>query len=451
MNKWEEELMQELGEDVLEAIFDPSMSYEELEELLFSTEEENSVDLLETWLERENISYEQGLKQREAKKKRLLELGEQLDFPLDSPYKTCKQVSTMEEFTGDLEEFLTLFLSEQGNLLQEETEISEKEQLTDYAFSYDDYQETKHLFSVVVSLQQNWKIQKSKFADKSEKVIPPSNVEREELVKIYASVFRPKSMTDIFQYNLDVLLEDINGSDAIRKIAPLYIYQAVVKHNSRLHKNQNVQIDIKSLWTFKKYEINEDNGKNFTKNRQYLSFFERLCTLFEKDTSVNISLSRWGFAMISNLVEFQRSELEDKLEGVFPYLDKILEVSFFSAYGEVETVAEVLKDTGYSRKQVSYFQSTINYRQGLEKVALYMNENPVFFLETWENEDFRNPKNLCIEILKKSKLKKEEKPNSQRELDLYLCSINIGLLDIQDYFAKEYLVLGLLEMFRKDS
>lgn len=122
----------------------------------------------------------------------------------------------------------------------------------------------------------------------------------------------------------------------------------------------------------------------------------------------------------------------------------------FSCFSYPYTGAVVLKDTGYSLKQVEYFQTVSAYRIGLEKVAQYMNENAANLLETLEKEEFTNIKKICADILFQCKLKKAEKPNTQRELDLFLCCINLALQDIADYFAKEYLVLGLLNMFRSE-
>lgn len=443
--------MEEFEKELFDAVFDKSMSYEELEELFFSMElEEYEENFLDMWLEKENLTYEQGLEQRNHQRDRLIQLGNQFDFPLDNPFISCKKVSELEVFTGDLEEFLSLFLFEQGHLLKPDESLSEKEQLTDYALSCTEYQKIKNSLSVVDSLRQNWMIQKPKLVAKLESDIPNSNVKREELLKVYSSIFGITNATEEFLYNLDVMIGEINRIEAFRKIAPLYVYQVLVKHNKRLQTNKDMAIKQKSLWTYQEYEIYKDNGKNFNKNRLYLNLFERLCTVFQKDTTVNIPLCRWGFMMLSNLVEFQRYELEDKLTSVFPLMDEIIDVSLFSCFSYPYTGAVVLKDTGYSLKQVEYFQTVSAYRIGLEKVAQYMNENAANLLETLEKEEFTNIKKICADILFQCKLKKAEKPNTQRELDLFLCCINLALQDIADYFAKEYLVLGLLNMFRSE-
>lgn len=445
--------MEDLEDELLEAIFDKSVSNEELEELFFSIadeNEENDVDLLETWLEQENLTYDNAVKQRGDKITRLLELAREFEFPLEHSFQTCKKISEQDYFTEELEEFLSLFLSEQRNLLKPNEELSEKELMKDYAFLYPDYQKTRNALSVIESLRQNWMIHKSKLNKKFESDLPTSNVVKEELLKIYTSVFGTKKITEFFDYNLDVLLGEINSHESIRKVAPLYIYQVIIKHNSRLQTSKDIVFNPKSLWCYKKYELQRDNGKNFNKNRLYLTFFERLCTLFQKDIIVNIPLSRWGFMLLSNLVDFQRSELEDKSESVFPYFDNLVETSFFSCFGNAEKEAELLHETGYSLKQVSYFQSEHSYQPGLERISQYMNQNALSLLQSLEDAKFTHIKNICVDILIQSKLKKKEKPASQREIDLYLCSINIGLLDLVDYFAQEYLVLGLLNIFRND-
>lgn len=445
--------MEELEEELLNAIFDKSMSFEELEELFFSLqgdEEGEEVDFLQTWLEQENLSYEKAIEQKNNSRNRLLELGKQFDLPLEDSFQTCKKLSELEAFSVDLEEFLALFLSEQGTLLKADRELEEKEVLKEYALNDSDYQKTKYLLSTLTSLQQNWNTTKSMIFSKVGSDMPSTNVKKEELLKIHASLFPTTESSDIFEYNLEVMLGEINGLEAYRRLAPLYVYQVIINHSSRLQKNRDMVINPKSLWSEKTYEIYKDNGRNFNKNRQYLQFFERLCTLFQKDSWVNIPLCRWGFMVLSNLVEFHRSELEDKLESVFPYLDKILDVSFFSCFGYREKEAVMLKETEYTLKQVTFFQTSSDYATSLEKISLYMNQNALDILETVESYQPEKIKELCTDILLNSKLKKEERPTTQRELDLFLCAINLGILDLIDYFAKEYLVLGFIHLFRKE-
>lgn len=442
------EYLDELDDEILDAIFDESMSYEELEELFFNNDEDNDVDFLETWLKKENLTYDEAKEQRNEKQKRLLDLAKQFQFPLENKFEACKRISEQENFTSDLEEFLCLFLSEQGNLLNPNPELSEKELIIDYALDCEEYQKTKSCLDLVESLRQHWLNLKPLLLSDKEASIPRSNVTTEELIKLYCSVFADTNPSEIFKYNMEIILGDINRLESYRKIAPLYIYQIIINHTSRLKKNKDIVINLKSLWNYKDYEIQKDNGKNFKQNRKNLEFFERLCSLFQKDTSVNILLNRWGFMLLSNLVDFHRSELEFKLDSVFPCFDKILDVSLFSCCINTEDEAVLLKETGYSLKKVEYYQSVPSYEVMLDKISQYMNENALTLLEFIIDE--KPMKTICTDILLESKLKKSERPISQRELDLCLCTINLGLLEIVDYFAKEHIVLGLINIFRDE-
>lgn len=440
-----------LEDEVIDGIFDETMSYEELEELYFELDGEKAPEnTLEDWLNEEKLTFEEGVEVMNRESGRLTALAEGFSVSLEDSFQVCKRISEEERYEVKLQEFLQIFLPEQGILRKKSAEIEEKDRLTDYAMAREERERTKYSLSLMESLQQNWLALKPELLKQEQQGILTSNITLEELEKVYYEAFSDVKTGEILKYNLEVLLVDLNQWSGVRKIAPLYIYQVVVNHRSRLQKNKDISIDLKALWAYKEYGIDCDNGKNFKNNRKYIHFFRKLCDLFRKDSMVNISLSLWGFMLLSNLVDFQRAELEDKLQAVCPYLDELVENSFFSCYSNREEEAVLLKETGYSLEKVSYFQTVPRYSDALEKISSYMNKNSLLLLEKITEENAEPMKVICGEILMNSDLKKGERPKKQRELDLFLCAINLGILDIVDYFAKEYVVLGLLNMFRKE-
>lgn len=89
-----------------------------------------------------------------------------------------------------------------------------------------------------------------------------------------------------------------------RLIAPLFLFQLMVRHTGRLAVKENLDVSLKSLWDYKEYRIEKDNGKNFRRYKLYARLFCKLCKEYQSDTSVNLALCAYGFGASSNLVDW---------------------------------------------------------------------------------------------------------------------------------------------------
>lgn len=434
------------SKEELEWINDETMSMEELEELFFDASEDMDID---TWLKQENLSFEELGEKRKTWQKKLLQLAEQFQFNLSDPYGICKEISCVEYYTKELGEFLRLFLAEQGTLLSDScTEVE-----VDFIFALPQFEEVERNLSIIEFLAKEWAFFFPQLFEKISVDLPQTNVSTDEIWKITKSFTEKTEKYDTFLHNMESLMSDINNFEPLRKIAPLYIYQVIVKHSSRLQKNKDLTLDLETLFRFKEYEIDQNNGKNFNKSRRYIHLFSELCNLFEKDNMVNIPLSQWGFMKISNLLEFDRGDIELKSTCVVPFFDILLEDSLFSCYEEKEVEAVLEKIWGFSLKKVRYFQSQLAFHPALEGISAYLNENPLIYHEKYLAYcgDTKKIEELCKEIYFFSVAQKIRKPKSDRELKLYCATIYLGLLELNDYFAKEYLVLSLIQKFRRNS
>ncbi|MFI3253382.1 MAG: hypothetical protein R3Y63_03460 [Eubacteriales bacterium] len=426
---------------VLEGIYDETMSMEELEEIFLNEKEDFS---LEDWLKQENLSLEEVEEKRITWQKELIHLGEKFQFNLDDSFQTCISISEVEVYTKDLGRLLRLYLPEQGSLLQAQS----KQSTDEFIFAMDQFEEVEKNLSIIESLSESWNFIVPQLFKKNQVSLPKTNVSTKELWNI-TKIFTDKLKGNgVFLYNLETLISDLNSYESLRKVAPLYLYQIIVNHVSRLQTNKDISVNLESLFRYKHYEIDKDNGKNFHKNRDYLRLFAQLCSLFEKDNSVNIPLSQWGFMKLSNLLEFDRSETEVKSTCVVPFFDVFMEDSLFSCIKDKEAESIVKETWGFSLKQVRYFQSQPVFHSALDEISAYLNKNALQYYEKYLNYKVEQIEELCQEIYFFSGAQKMRKPKSERELKLFLSVIYLGLLELKDYFGKEYLILGLIGIFR---
>lgn len=429
------------SKEILEGIYDETMSMEELEELF---EQEKEGFDLESWLKQENLCLEELEEKRMCWQKSLVSLAEEFQFNSTNHYSICKNISEIDCYSKGLGEFLRLYLPEQGNLLKN----SSSDVTEDFIFSLEQFEETEKNLSIIESLAESWEFISPQLLMKNTVTLPKTNVNFKEILNICRSFLGKPLNIGVFQYNVQTFLSDLNFYEPLRKIAPLYLYQLIVNHLSRLQKNKDVTVNLESLFRYKQYEINVDNGKNFQKNRDYIHLFSRLCSLFEKDNSVNIPLSQWGFMKLSNLLEFDRSETEMKSTCIVPFFDTMIEDSFFSTLHITDGEPVLSEMWGFSLKQVQYFQSQQVFHSALDGISTFLNKNALVFHMKYLESEKEQIEELCKEIYFLSAAQKIRKPKSDRELKLFFATIYLGLLDLKDYFGKEYLVLGLIGMFR---
>lgn len=91
---------------------------------------------------------------------------------------------------------------------------------------------------------------------------------------------------------------------SLHKAAPIFFYQAIVKHTSRLAAKKGFQFSLKNLWDYKEYRIQKNNGKNFIQYQNYMNLFLALCRYYKPDKSVDLQLCRYAFSHSSNLIEW---------------------------------------------------------------------------------------------------------------------------------------------------
>ena len=78
----------------------------------------------------------------------------------------------------------------------------------------------------------------------------------------------------------------------------------MTRHTKRLARNPDFAISMSSIWKYKEYEIERNNGKNFVQYEKYTKLFRKLCKLYKNDERVNMELCLYGMEHCSNLSQW---------------------------------------------------------------------------------------------------------------------------------------------------
>lgn len=129
-------------------------------------------------------------------------------------------------------------------------------------------------------------------------------------------------------------------------------------------------------------------------------------------------------------------------EEAFPFpatVRELVENAAFSCFAHGEGDNVLLEDSGLTGQELLDFMCAESPKTSgaLRKLSDYMNKNAASLAERFINEPPDMVRALCAEILR------EAGPHSQPalpEIALFLAAINKGLMELQDYFAGEYLI-----------
>ena len=100
----------------------------------------------------------------------------------------------------------------------------------------------------------------------------------------------------------------------------------------------------------------------------------------------------------------------------------------------------MLNDSGLPLKDLLRFQSSTDpiVISSLDRISDYMNSHALDLTKAFLHADLSEMRFLCRTILEKSCIRRSIPAH---ELPFYLASINEGLMELQDYFASQYLIL----------
>lgn len=272
---------------------------------------------------------------------------------------------------------------------------------------------------------------------------------KHEILQCFTALFDmpAKGSGDILLHNLTLYMRVAVASPLLRAIEPLLIFRLLTRRQSYMCTTPDLNIDLSALWKKDKNKIDADNGRNFKQYRANLQLFTGLCQIYGKDNYVDIPLCWYGLDQITVLGDFYRQEVSagwpygDEEDGVLfpPTVEELVEDALFSCFEHGSGDNVMLADSGISDKELLDFQCsghplTVSM---LEKISDYMNTRAAELTEPFLQADPPGVKQLCRTILEEAC---DGAIISTQELPLLLASINEGLMELQDYFANQYLI-----------
>lgn len=270
-----------------------------------------------------------------------------------------------------------------------------------------------------------------------------------EILQCFTALFDlpEKGSGHVLLDNLANYIQVAAASPVLKSVEPLLLFRLLTRRQSYMCHTPDLAVNLSTLWKLDKNRIDADNGRNFKQYRTNLRLFMGLCRIYKRDEKVDIPLCWYGLDQITVLGDFYRNEISKGWE----YADKEPEVQFLS------TVEELVEESCFSCFENGYDDNILLTESGLpcremlklqysenpmdvaalDRISDYMNAHAAELTEQFLQADAEKVKKLCRCILEHAKIKRMASVN---DLPLYLASINQGLMELQDYYANDYLV-----------
>lgn len=379
-------------------------------------------------------------------------LAMELGYPFQNRYLCCLNFSKVKENTQEHLQFITLFLSDMGEILSKKEPPQSEEEVQNFLAAYTAALSMEEVISRQCELSQQWEDIQGDLRKPITGSMNPLQVSEHEVFNLYQGIYQNEQVSTVLLDNFALLLSDISCSPLLHQLAPLYLYQMIVKHSSRLRKNANLTVRPDSLWKPTSYRIDEDNGKNFLENEKRLFLFHRLCQLFARDEVVDLPLCGWGFQELSNLAEFYRENLFFECVSVLPPSpQELLDEAGFTCFPSPLREESLHNDGTLTPRQIQLFQEGRTYRTALQRISDYMNTHAQSLAQQFLDTSPQEIRHLCVQVLHDSKLPPRMLPKNMVELACFTYSINEGLLELVDYFAQRLLLEGMEGIIRSQS
>lgn len=270
-----------------------------------------------------------------------------------------------------------------------------------------------------------------------------------EIFQCFTSLYDlpKKSNGRILLNNVAEYIQIAAASPILKSVEPLLLFRLLTRRRSYMCNTPDLAVNLSALWKTDNNKIDADNGRNFKQYRTNLQLFVSLCHIYEKDNNVNLPLCWYGLDQITVLGDFYRNEIskgweyaDDVTELSFiPTIEDVVEDSLFSCFANGRGDNVTLQNSGLLLKELLRFQYSKNPMiiASLEKISDYMNCHAAELTEAFLYAAPEEVRLLCRDILERSNVRHKL---SSHDLSLYLASINDGLMDLQDYFASQYLI-----------
>lgn len=247
--------------------------------------------------------------------------------------------------------------------------------------------------------------------------------------------------------NLTTYMQIAAASPELKSVEPLLLFRLLTRRQSYMCCTPDLAVELPALWKPDHNKIDADNGRNFKQYRTNLQLFTRLCQIYERDSQVDIALCWYGLDQITVLGDYYRNEVSKGWEYAdsetelpfIPTIEELVEDSLFSCFENGQGDNVLLNDSGLPLKNLLRFQYSTDpvIITSLERISDYMNDHASELTEAFLHTNLAEVRSLCRTVLEKSNIRHKI---PAYDLPLYLASINDGLMELQDYFASQYLI-----------
>lgn len=241
--------------------------------------------------------------------------------------------------------------------------------------------------------------------------------------------------------NLEFYMQTASSSPELRAAEPLLLFLLMTRHRSRMCGAPGTHIQMSTLWQRHETKIDANNGRNFKTLICHLRFFSQLCRVFEREDGVDLPLCWYGLDQVTSLGDFYRQSMDATVELPFPpSAAELVEDAVFSCFENGHGDNVLLADSGARVQELEKFECRAEPRivSMLEQLSNYINEHGEELAERFIGAPPPEVRAICAEILNGAKLRRQ--PQDTREVALLLASINGGLMELQDYFARQHLI-----------
>lgn len=208
---------------------------------------------------------------------------------------------------------------------------------------YLDYQhKLTHLQTELVryrSFWRQWEVLRREYKALSRRDQIPREIavpltQKVELLRAFTA-YSGHPITEVFSNNLAFLFQLMGTEPVLKKTGAYFLYRVFVQYRKRLCTEPDFLLwNFHTLFTYKEYSGDADNGKNFSRMESHVQLFQSVCTALRDEPEVDLLLCRFLFAQTSNLSDWyfykrKGTPSEEFLEKNLHGLSEIEDFSLF--------------------------------------------------------------------------------------------------------------------------
>lgn len=358
----------EFDENIL-PFLDEDLDFEEIIDRLLEGDYED----LQMFLEKRHLTYDQALKNVGSFRTKFLN---QCKINKISIKQKKSVVTYFQNYQIDQNNqwLFAAILCDNGYLLDTEREYRSTEQdISSGIRCMEEMDKVQKYFDFCRIHRQKFEQLISENPNHIQPVYTENKQEAEDILQILDQCWfcgEEEYVIDVLKNNLIEILATVQANNSLLSIKPLFLFLLLRNHKSRIAETEGVQYQIQKLFQYKKYKIDEDNGRNFKSHADMICLFEALCHYYEKDTNVNLDLCRYGFSAVSNIGQWYYEQYFVEQDSfILPGASNIVRQMEFRFNEELADISDwSMFETSYYKRISKFLETYIrNHKQEIQE------------------------------------------------------------------------------------